>query len=214
MDAKAKFELLKRFYADVENKHSLNGRYSKKTRIGFFHSGLFAASNIDGINVGIEQLLADGLVNQSGWFLDAGCGDGRVTALTAGVHRIPSIGIEYDREVFDFGGAVIKMLKEYSMINGTPLVFTRGDFTKDRTYRRAGVMFEDIATVFNYIDNHEDIAAKIAKQSPRGTIFILEDFPWIPITSGIREFEGLTYVRTIPPDSNSKLRRCLHVYRK
>ena len=213
MDNK-KFEALRRFYLEVEKRNSVNGKYGKKTRVGLFSKGVFAPSDLYDVNSGIEHLVATGFIDTSRWFLDAGCGDRRVTALTALVYGIPSIGVEGDRVVFNFGEEITNMLMESQLVNGIPLMFVKGDFTKDKTYHRAGIRFEDIGTVFNYINNERDIAVKIAKQSPRGTVFVLEDIPWIPITSGIPEFEGLTYVNTIPPDLNSRLHRCMHIYRK
>ena len=209
-----KFEALRRFYLEVEKRDSINGKYSRETRIGLFLRGLFAPSDLYDVNAGIEQLVAEGEIDTSGWFLDAGCGDRRVAKLTAYVHGIPSIGVEGDRVVFNFGEKITNMHGKSQLVNGVPLIFARGDFRKDKTYRRVGIRFEDIATVFNYINNERDIAAKIARQSPRGTLFILEDISWIPVTAGTTEFEGLTYVKTIPPDINSKLHRCMHVYRK
>ena len=208
-----KLEALRRFYLEVKKRNLVNGEYSKKTRIGLFSKGFFAPSDLYDVNAGIEQLVAEGIIDTSGWFLDAGGGDGRVSALTAG-HRIPSLYVEYNKELFALAEENIQELRDLSILDGTPIRIVRGNFVKDRTYRRAGIRFEDIATVFNYINNEHDIAAKIARQSPRGTVFILEAISWIPVTSGITKFEGLTYVKTIPPDSNSTLRRCLRVYSK
>ena len=208
-----KFEALRRFYLEVEKINSINGKYGKKTRIGLFSRGLFAPSDLYDINVGIEHLVATGLIDTSRWFLDAGGGDGRVSALTAG-YRIPSLYVEYNRDLVALTEENIQELRDLSILDGTPIRIVRGNFVKDKTYRRAGIRFEDVATVFNYINNERDIATKIAKQSPSGTLFILEDIPWAPITHGITDFEGLTYVKTIPPHENSTLRRCLHVYRK
>ena len=49
----------------------------------------------------------------------------------------------------------------------------QGDFTDDETYARAGLRFEEFATVFNYINNERAIASKVAQQSPPGTKLVL-----------------------------------------
>ncbi len=125
------------------------------------------------------------MIDASGLLLDAGSGDGRIVALTAFVHGIPTVGVEYDHELVGISGQHLKSLKRLGMRGASELIL-QGDFTDDETYERAGLRFEDFATVFNYINNEGAIALKVAQQSPPDTkLIILGAFP-------LPEYEGLT----------------------
>ena len=134
MDASAKFELIRTFFEEEVSKRKLseNG-YVKTTSIGHFHP-----SRITRINRGLEILIAEGIIDASTWFLDAGGGDGRIVILTAGKYNIPSIYVEYDEELISLAKANIHNSKISAVLNGIPLIIAEGDFTDDETYLKVG----------------------------------------------------------------------------
>ncbi len=98
------------------------------------------------------------------------------------------------------------------MLNKNDVKIIQGDFSKDSTYSNAGVRFEDISSAFNYIDNYEQIAAKIADRSPPGTVFLFNS-----IGSEPTKFEGLICERSLRLFSRHYSGGdwgTLHVYRK
>lgn len=211
------FQALKEYFDAVEEREKSRNGHRMVTEVG-----IFSPSSLIHINLAIRLLIDTGMIDPSRLFLDAGCGDGRVVALTAGVYRIPSIGVEYDGELADSAKKNIRNLEELSILNGTPVRIVRGLFESDMTYSDEGVRFEDISTVFNYIDNQRRIAAKIADQSPPGTLFLFQ-------STHAEEFDGLTlecslelfgpnrtgHIVHTPQELDPKLRAIyLHVYRK
>lgn len=204
MDATTKFELLKKFFEEQQQKKLSADGYKKDTGIG-----RFVPSDLTILNAGIEQLITQGVIDTLGWFLHAGGGDGRGVALTNGVYRIPSIYVEYDRQLVALTEDNIEQLQRLELLDGTPIIITRGNFLRNKTYHKIGIKFEDIATIFNYFDNHMTLAAKIAKQSKPGTVFILE----VPLFPYVR-FEGLKFVQDLALSNERGVQRYLCVYRK
>jgi len=147
--------------------------------------GQFAPSPIIDVYAALEYLLESGAIETSGLFLDAGSGDGRIVALAALVHSLPSVGVEYDDELVGQSQQHFENLGSLGL-GGASKVILQGDFGCDDTYTQAGIRFEDFTTVFNYVNNHEAIASKIALQSPPGTKFLLFG------GFAIHKYEGLT----------------------
>ncbi len=164
--------------------------------------GSFIPSSLQHINTALEHIINVGMIDPTKLFLDAGCGDGRIVALTGGVHGIPSIGIEYDPLIFQ---QAKQHLKQWS---NSHIKIVCGDFEKDATYHKIGVHFEEIATIFNYINNVTTIATKIARQSPIGTCFLLYDSRAIA-----QSFSELRLIENITLSDESGV-GYLHVYKK
>ena len=164
--------------------HHLGGPY-KRTAVG-----QFLPSPLRHLNAAIDYLIETGAIDPARPFLDAGAGDGRVVALTSLVYGIPSVGVEYDEALVDFSRRNIQSLRDSGLQGASDLIIP-GDFTDDETYRRAGLRFEDFATVFNYINNEGDIAEKVAESAPPGTtLLVLGAFP-------VPGYHGLTLERNI-----------------
>jgi len=186
---KSKLRLLKEYF---NSKKEVKTDNFKITEISAERKGSFVPSSAICVNSALKQLIEEGDIDDKGLFLDAGCGDGRIIALTAGIFNIPSLGVEFDAEVSGIAEKSIDDLSTILDFKKENAVVIKGDFTEDNTYEKAGIRFEDIKTVFNYINNSKDIAKKIAEQSPEGTVFLLLDTCFIPM-----EFPGLKLEKSL-----------------
>ena len=174
------FEVLKEYYDILDLAESSAGGPYKKTAVG-----QFVPSPLLHAHVAIGYLLRTAAIDAPGLFLDAGSGDGRIVGLTALVHGISTVGVEYDNDLAGLSIEHIQSLKHLGLEGASELIL-RGDFGDDDTYLKAGLRFEDFATVFNYINNERDIATKVAEQSPPGTkLLVLGAFP-------VNDYQGLT----------------------
>lgn len=135
--------------------------------------GEFIPSSLHMVDAAICEFMRLGLLDPTAPFLDAGCGDGRIVALLAAVHGIPATGVEYDEDLFARATEHLIGLRRAGFENTAPMTLALGDFIEDATYLEAGLKFEAFGAVFNYINNHLQIAQKIARQSPSGTRFLL-----------------------------------------
>ena len=179
------FEILRAFYDRLDAAESHLGGPYKRTEVG-----QFLPSPLRHLNAAIGYLIETGAFDPSLPFLDAGAGDGRVVALTSLVYGISSVGVEYDEALVDFSRRNIQSLKDSGLSGASDLIIP-GDFTADETYLRAGLGFENFATVFNYINNERDIAEKVAASSPPGTkLLVLGAFP-------VAGYSGLTLERNV-----------------
>ena len=175
------FEVLKRHFdqADLAESESGGPYPYKNTAVG-----QYVPSPLLHVHAAFDYLIEAAVIDASEPLLDAGSGDGRIVALTAFVHGIPTVGVEYDSELVESSRQHLKSL-EHLGLGGASELILQGDFTDDETYEQAGLRFEDFTTVFNYINNEGDIALKVAQQSPPGTkLIILGAFP-------LPEFQGL-----------------------
>ena len=162
--------------------------------------GLFLPSSLATVNLALEQLLKSKTFDSSRLFFDAGFGDGRILLLTAGVYGIPSAGAEYDEELAERAEYHIGEIRKLDTVRDkiAPITLAIGDFGTDETYSKVGIIFEDIATFYNYANHPYQIAEKIVRLSPRGTKFFYH--------GGRRDFEGLILEQRIGDK--------FHVYRK
>ena len=197
------FEILTRYFEEEDVKiRSNGGRLYKKTE-----KGQFAPSNIGKLRIGIDALLNDGLVDIGKWAEDAGSGDGRVGFFFSGVCDIPCLLIEYDEELFAKSTHHLTNLRQMGFRNTAPIVLVHGNFAEDETYERSGIEFEDIGTLFNYWDNEQKIARRIATKSPPGTVFIYR-------AAFKEDFEGLDLIRDVRFSQYGLTPNDLHIYRK
>jgi len=140
--------------------------------------------------------------------LDAGCGDGRVVALLAGVFQLPAHGIEYDPALCQRARQNLERLS--ARLPGlSSRTILCGDFTDDHVYRQGGLPFHRFGTVFNYANNHSQIAAKIAFESPPGTRFLL----YYP-SRHVEPLPGLEWTHSIPCAPDKPNTTHVHVYVK
>ena len=168
------FETLERYFDGVDLRAGGPGGSNRRTEVGEF-----VPSPLRQVHRAFDYLLANGAIDGSGLFLDAGSGDARVVALAALVHGIPSVGVEYDEDLLERSALHIRDL-QHLLTGGAPMTILPGDFTDDETYIRAGTSFSDFKTVFNFINNTTSLAAKVSRQSPPGTKLLL--FHAFPVT--------------------------------
>ncbi|MBD3354549.1 hypothetical protein GF361_01030 [Candidatus Woesearchaeota archaeon] len=160
------------------------------TKCNKTEKGQFVPSNLKHIDMALKMAVSGGFIDDTGYFLDAGCGDGRVITLSSGKYNLHSIGVEYDQLLAEKAEKHIAYLKKNHILNGVPARIIQGDFTEDSTYFDAGIDFKEIKTFFNYINNQEQIAEKIAEKSPKGTAFLLHRYNSHP-----EDFSGLEFVK-------------------
>jgi len=142
---------------------SVDGK-SKKTELG-----RFVTVDLSALNLAISDLLSDSIIDRKKIFVDAGSGDGRVNLLISAGYGIPSLGIECDLELHK---SACNHLSEFPKRYSSLIRLAHGDFSDDLVYNSENVPFERVGTFFNYINNPQIIAEKIAKQSPTGTKFL------------------------------------------
>ena len=172
--------------------------------------GAFITSSIEMVNQGLKYFIGKGTIDTNQWFCDAGCGDGRVLALTAGQHKIPSLGIESDPSVYKIAENHLYRLHKKKFFQA-PAKLSRGNFMVNETYQQQGLAFTDIVTFFNYINNQDQLAAKINQQSPHGTILIIYDSDSVP-----KQFPGLKFLETkkVPEGWEISADYYFHAYKK
>ena len=77
------FQLLQKYFANKDELSYAHGGPYKKTAMG-----QFVPSPLRHIRAALDYLIKIGVVNSSGLLLDAGCGDGRIVALTSFIYKI------------------------------------------------------------------------------------------------------------------------------
>ena len=120
------------------------------------------------ILAGLSALIEDGIISPGQSFLDAGAGDGRVGAAAASLGLMAQ-GIELNVETF---GMSVQRLKQ-AEANGVPtknVTLNQGDFLAEKQI--GGIPFEQIHIIYNYHNNWDGLSKRIAKESPKGTIFL------------------------------------------
>lgn len=210
MNAKDRFELLRRLFEEEDIRN-------KQLELNEEEIGSYASSQLVPLNKGIEKLVQEGFIDTSRWFIDAGFGDLRVALLMAVVYRVPSLGIEYKKQLVDIGSNNLDRVKAMGLLDGIPVSITQGNFTTDKPYEELGVRFEDIVTFFNYWNNFYSIAERISERSPPGTTFILEGTEYSKLFESLKGYKSLKHVRTVVINEDRKpenVDRCLLVYRK
>lgn len=130
---------------------------------------------VDGMRSGLYR-------RSGGYFMDAGSGDGRVLALMACFGYKP-FGIELDKELSEQSREVIESLVRRGII-GDNVILVNGDFTRDETYREAGVNFSSIDHIFHGINSVplKHLSQIISRESKQGTTLtvygpLLEEVP-------------------------------------
>jgi len=202
MDAAQKFELLRRFFDEVNGRDKAIGKGDKSNSVG-----VYMPSDLASIKQGIEQL--DGMIDPAGWFLDGGAGKLQVALLMAGVYEIPTLAVEYDGELLIESSYYIPELKRRGFEVSAPLVMQKGNFLTDEVYKRAGINFCDITTSMNFYSDHLGLARKIAKEGKKGSVFIFHG----PERRD-RDFSPLKFEREIILRKYYSVDRGLYIYRK
>lgn len=163
-ETRTAFERLRRHFDQIDRE---SGVYSITA------VGEFIPSSLRLVDAAVRKFFRLGLLHPHALFLDAGCGDARIVALMALIHGLPAVGIEYDEDLCRRAREQLRRLPTSGATTPVHMQVVAGDFTRDATYLAAGHRFEDFKTIFNYINNHHDIAEKISRQSPSGTRFLL-----------------------------------------
>lgn len=138
----------------------------------------------------MDILMKGGHITLDDCFCDAGSGDGRNVAITSGVFGIKSIGVECSWDL-------IRDSVEHFQRLGIekPYQFFNGNFLNNETYTGPG--FEDITFFFNFIDGDNELATKIADESPSGTKLLVyggsggDNYPGLELLGNIRVTDTL-----------------------
>jgi hypothetical protein len=182
------FEALCSYFNELDDKRhylSIKGKVSGSGK-------KYMPASLDNVGYMFEQLMERGAIDTTKPFLDSGSGDGRVVALTSYVYGMQSVGAEIDFVFADKARSNISNLRYNGIINGNKPRIICGDFCADETYTDAGMRFEDFGTIFNFVTNENDIADKIRRQSPSGTILLIYEIDFsYPVVKPPRKFEGL-----------------------
>jgi len=143
--------------------------------------------------------------------LDAGHGDGRWVGMLRSL-EYDIVGMEQDSDMYALSEEHMKKLQvENQLPEGQFLM--HGDFLRDEDYKKYGRRFEEFGWIIMYHIVLDEMAEKIARQSPNGTTLIVEshkdELPPLPL-----EFQ-----MTIPLsafDENYQMHKWsyLHVYKK
>jgi len=141
--------------------------YVKETQ-----TGVFIPSSIDIVRQTLTQLIEKKIIDPTKPFLDAGCGDGRIVALASSL-GIPAWGIESDEELGAMAKQNLINLHSLEVIKDTPAFIVHGDFCSDATYKVLGSPFSDFRTIYNYDNNYDLLAKKIAEDANPATVYVL-----------------------------------------
>tara|TARA_B100000315_G_C14495601_1_gene549805 strand:+ start:227 stop:799 length:573 start_codon:yes stop_codon:yes gene_type:complete len=152
--------------------------------------GVFIVSSVELVQQGLSYFIEKGIIDTTKWFCDAGCGDGRIVVLTASQFGIPSLGVESDPDIVKKAVDNIEYFHKKEQFK-VPANIVMGNFVNKETYIKGKVNFNEIKTFFNYVNNHELLAKKIAEESPPGTILLIYDSEPNP-----KDFSGLKFLET------------------
>jgi hypothetical protein len=206
------FEKLQAYFDKDDDKRLRKNTLFKPTK-----KGLYVPCSLNQIYQALNYLINEDMIDLNKPFMDAGGGDGRVVALTSAIFNIESLMVEYDQRLCQRAERNIFNLIKKQILNENIPQIIRGDFSDICTYNNAGIDFRNIGTIYNYINNEEDIAQLISRNSPEGTMFLLLD-----LESNRRNFEKLEHKVTLeindrvitPTDDEYIERRYMHVYNK
>ena len=119
---------------------------------------------------------------------------------------IPAWGIESDEELIAMAKQNLINLHSLEVIEDTPAFIIQGDFFNNTTYQTLGTSFSDFGTIYNYDNNYDLLAQKIAGEANPNAIYVLysgdesrESFSGLVlieelILCGLRTSEGLDAV--------------------
>ena len=179
--------------------------YAQKTKFG-----TYLPTPLVRARTAFEYLLREGIIREGENFLDAGSGDGRIVALAC-LFGLNGVGVECNPHLVETSETLLSGLNTRGILNRTPRI-AYGDFLQDNTYQSLSLPFEEANVVFNYFNNHLDLARKVARQSRAGTRFLLYDWEKEACV-----FNGLEHIADITLDESCEERYrddYLHVYIK
>ena len=135
-------------------------------------TGVFIPSSINIVRQALITLVDRNLIDPTMPFLDAGCGDGRIVALASSM-GIPAWGVESDEELVAMAKQNLINLYSLEVIKNTPAFVLQGDFCNNATYQNLGTSFSHFGTIYNYDNNYDLLAQKIAGEASPHAIYIL-----------------------------------------
>ena len=141
--------------------------------------GIWAATPVRVIEAAVKRLHGIGLLGDAGppgHVIDAGTGDGRVSAVLAA--RDPSrvvYGFETDTALYAQAVANLHALEADGRIDAAQLHLLEADYCDVRSYERGGIALSQTAVVFNYPDGNERQLARFVAQhcGPQTTLCLL-----------------------------------------
>ena len=171
--------------------------------------GTFVTGSVKHVyNALLTLLKEDKLLSEKSTFLDAGSGDGRVCAI-ANLLGLNSYGIEYNQTIAESSIEHIQQLQNKHILSNTHRIIPKivqGDFLDESSYKKLGLLFQEINIFFNFVTYHEDLTKKIQALSPKGTIFILHSPCPVKFSP-----EGFQLLKEIPLTS---IYHVIYIYKK
>lgn len=136
--------------------------------------GFWTATRWDHLIPFLESATRENMIQPPGPIVDAGSGDGRVSAVLDVYGFKPIINIELDERLVDASREVIDDLVQRGIVSNS-IQTVRGDFTTLAPYNHAGTPFKDVQYFYTgmKIEPLTKLADKIAKESPKGTKLIV-----------------------------------------
>jgi tRNA G46 methylase TrmB len=131
--------------------------------------GIWVPTPIEVVDEACAQLKTDGWFTgaRPGCVLDAGAGDGRVTALLSRLDPTRSVyGIEQDPTLYAQAVDNLDRLRRKGLVDTKRVHLIEGNYCDLLTYQRARINLRDVHLVFNYPDgNQRRLARFIAAQA-------------------------------------------------
>jgi hypothetical protein len=136
--------------------------------------GIWAPTSLELLFVFLDSAIEKQVITPNGPIVDAGSGDGRVSAVFDVYGFNPIINIEIDEKLVGISTKVLDYLMQRSILSNNIKTIC-GDFTKSETYKKADIQFKDIPYFYQGINYGplEKLAEKIKNESPDGTKLIV-----------------------------------------
>ena len=173
---------------DVRLRQTLDliAEYYDGCKVGYEgHQGYRKSTDLLKFGKCIDEMVSLGYVNpERTFFLDLGCGDGRVNVLVSYFVKA-SIGIEIDSDILaEYGQRKkdidLRLQRENLVIPPNNLALFHGNSLEDATYVKiftsTGVRFEDVDLFYTYITLHDLFAEKIARDGKKGALYLVYGF--------------------------------------
>lgn len=114
------------------------------------------------------------IIPPPGPIVDAGSGDGRVSAVLDVYGFNPIVNIELDERLVDASRVALDDLTRRGVVNGN-IRTVQGDFTKPQAYDEAGIPFDSVRYFYMGINDEplEKLAQRIERESPKGTTLVV-----------------------------------------
>ena len=137
----------------------------------------------------LEYAIGRGILKVEGPIADAGSGTGEPSAVFRAYGFTPVVNIEISGRLVRAANKAIDALVSDGVLGGG-ITTVEGDFTKDATYKAAGIPFKGIRYFYHGINPKplRDLAQRIEEESPQGTrliVYGMFDDRFGPVVGGL-----------------------------